>query len=781
MPDAVQPTAGLHHFPAEVTSFIGRRAEVRAVRRHLSDARLVTLTGVGGVGKTRLACRTAMELRRVYPDGVWFIDLSELKDQELVPGAIADALGVGAGPTDSALYESLARRHALIVLDNCEHLLEACSTVAHRMLSCAPKLRILTTSREPLGVLGETIFDVAPLSLLPTEAQDASGGDETGSEAMDLFAARASAVRPDFVIDRTTRDAVADLCALLDGIPLAIELAAFQVRSFPVAQILSRHESVFDMLTRGNRAGPHRHQTLQSTLEWSYDLCTPGQRTLWERLSVFTGNFDIAAVQDVSGRAGDELDVLEHFPRLIEKSIVTVQSSGTDSRYRLLESIKHFGAAKLAEHDDVDLWRKRHRDHYLRVVLLGEQRTNGPEQVAWNKRLQEDMPNIRSSLDFCFTNEEEYATGLRMAGSLWFFWNASGYLRDGRHWLARALDLNPKPSSDRAKALWAVGWYAMVQGDAGTADSHLRECIEVAEHLGDDHALARALQFQGTAEQIRGDLESARDLLATAVKRHEQVGHDDVLTVLCGAQLAFVHCVLGEKEKALGHANAAIALGRRRGERFATSWALWARGLIAWSTNEFEEAAVILREAIELKRSLRDWLGTAACVELLAWLAVEHGDHRRAALLLGIGRGLCGELGSSPLFGDVALTETRERYEQVARSALGSPVFDKELNSGETLDRERAVALVLDVDAGTTGETKAASPGNLLTQREREVIQLIVDGMSNKEIAETLVISRRTVEGHVERALVKTGFRSRSQLAVWFANQHASAPGGRRT
>ncbi|WP_020499187.1 ATP-binding protein [Sciscionella marina] len=780
MVETAQSGADLHRLPAELTSFVGRRTEVYAIRKHLSDSRLVTLSGVGGVGKTRLACRVAAELRRMYPDGIWFIDLAALKEEDLVPGAIADALGVGTGPIDSALYESLARRHALIVLDNCEHVLQACSTVAHKLLCSAPKLRILATSREPLGVLGETIFDVAPLSLVPAESQSTTEGEGRGSEAIDLFAARAAAVQPEFVMDKPTRDAVANLCELLDGIPLAIELAAFQVRSVPVTQILARHESVFDMLTRGNRAGPHRHQSLQSTLEWSYDLCTAGQRTLWERLSVFTGSFDIGDVQGISESAADDLDVLEHFPRLIEKSIVTVQISGVDRRYRLLESIKHFGAAKLAEHDDVDLWQQRHRDHYLRVVLLGEKHTSGQQQVVWNKRLQEDLPNIRSSLDFCFTSEDEYATGLRMACSLWFFWNASGHLRDGRHWLGRALDLNPEPSQDRAKALWAVGWYAAVQGDAEVADNHLRECLDVTERIGDDHGRARALQFQGTAEQIRGDLEAARDLLVTAVQGHEKVGHDDVLTVLCSAQLAFVHCVLGETDKALDHATTAIALGRRRDERFATSWALWTRGLIAWSTGDFDDAAQILREAIELKRSLRDWLGTAACVELLAWLAAETGDHRRVALFLGIGHGLCGELGSSPLFGDVTLTETRERYERIARKARGGPNFDKDLASGESLDRERAIAYVLTVDAATGNAESPSAPEGLLTRREREVIQLIVNGMTNKEIAQSLVISRRTVEGHVERALVKTGFRSRSQLAAWFANERAPALGGRQ-
>jgi non-specific serine/threonine protein kinase len=774
MADGADSGSGLHGFPAEVTSFIGRRAEVRAVRRHLSDTRLVTLTGVGGVGKTRLACRVATELRRLYPDGIWFIDLSEITKEELVPAAIADALGVGAGPVEGALYHSLARRHALVVLDNCEHVLEVCSTVAYRVLGSAPKVRILTTSREPLSVLGETIFDVAPMSLVRHEAQGASKDDPCASEAMDLFHARATAVQPEFVMDGPTRLAVGDLCELLDGIPLAIELAAFQTRSFPIGQLLARHGSVFDMLTRGNRAGPYRHQTLQSTLEWSYDLCTAGQRTLWERLSVFTGSFDFAAVERVCG--SDEIDVLEHFPRLIEKSIVVTIGTGVDTRYRLLESIKHFGAAKLAEHDTVDLWQRRHLDHYLDVAVQSERHTNGPDQVEWNKRLEDEFPNLRSALDHCFSHPDEYDLGLHMATSLWFFWNASGHLRDGRHWLGRALHLCPEQTPQRATALWAVGWYAMVLGDGEAADARLRECVALAKDTGDDHAHARALQFQGTAAQLRGDLGSARDLLVTAMQRHEDTARDDVLTVLCGAQLGFVHCVVRDDD-ALSYADAAIALGRRRGERFATSWALWTRGLIAWSTGDFDDAAAVLKEAIELKRSLRDQLGTAACVELLAWLAVEAGDHSRAALLLGIGRGLYGELGSSPLFGDVPLTETRENYERAARNALGAPQFDRGIAGGQALDREGAIAHVLDTMA--EDDSPPPTPDALLTRREIEVTRLLVEGMTNKEIAQTLVLSRRTVEGHVERALVKTGFRSRSQLAVWFSKEHAVAPSGR--
>lgn len=772
MADA-QSGSGLHRFPAEVTSFVGRRNEVRSVRKHLSDSRLVTVTGVGGVGKTRLACRVAMELRRIYPDGIWFIDLAELTKEELVPATIADALGAGgAAQGESALYDSLARRHALVVLDNCEHVLETCSTIVYRMLRCAPRVRILTTSREPLSVLGETIVELAPLSVGPSEGDDSAEGDGTISDAVALFAARAAAVQPDFVMDHSTRSAVAELCDLLDGIPLAIELAAFQVRTFPVTQLLARHGSVFDMLTRGNRAGPHRHRTLQGTLEWSYDLCSEGQRTLWERLSVFTGSFDFDAVHGVCGSA-DGLAVLEHFPGLVEKSVVVALGSGADTRYRLLESIKHFGAAKLAEHDTTD-WQRIHRDYYLDVALDSEKHTDGPEQVERNKRLQQDLPNIRAALDYCFTTSTDYAIGLQMASALWFFWNASGRLRDGRHWLGRALELVPEPTRERAKALWAVGWYAMVQGDPDVADNHLRECITLAESTGNDHAHARALQFQGTSAQTRGDLEAARDLLETAMRRHRLAGSDDVLTILCGAQLGFVYCVLNEADEADRHVDAAIALGRERDERFATSWALWARALIAWSRGAFDHAGVTLREAIGLKRSLRDWLGTAACAELLAWLAVEAGDHRIAALYLGIGRGLCGELGSSPLFGDITLTETRQRYEHAARESLGRPLFAKELAAGEAIDHERAMAHVLSAGTRPTYAGKPPTPDGVLTRREIEVIQRVVDGMTNKEIAESLVISRRTVEGHVERALVKAGFRSRSQLAAWFVKERTA-------
>ncbi|ODU07488.1 MAG: hypothetical protein ABS81_01030 [Pseudonocardia sp. SCN 72-86] len=757
---------------------MGRRAEVATIRRHLTDSRLVTLTGVGGVGKTRLACRVASELRRVYSDGIWFIDLSELGRDEMVPAAVADAMGVGSGPADTALCESLARRNALVVLDNCEHVLDACSRLAHKILASAPRVRILTTSREPLSVLGETIFNVAPLSLAVTGGRGVATTPLPNSEAVELFEARAQAVQPEFVMDAATRRAVAELCELLDGIPLAIELAAFQVRSFPVDHFLTLRGSVFGLLTRGNRAASSRHRTLEGTLEWSYALCSPGEQSLWARLSVFTGTFDIDAVYNVCGRGLDDTETLVNFSRLIEKSIVVVIGGGTARRYRLLESIKYFGAAKLVELGQSDRWRRQHRDYYLCVALTSEAHTSTAGQVEWNARLEENFPNIRSALDFCFAVAGEYETGLRMACSLWFFWNASGHLRDGRHWLGRALDLATEASPERAKALWAVGWYAMVQGDADTATHSLRACVELADRIGDEHARARAIQFQGTVEQTRGDLESARDLLVAAMTGHEKAQHDDVLTILCGAQLGFVYCVLGDHDEALDHARAAISTGRRRGEQFGTSWALWTRGLIAWSTGDFATAAVVLREAIGLKRELRDWLGTAACVELLSWLSTEDGDHPRAALLLGVGRAFCGELGSSPLFGDVTLTRTRERYERTVRETLGSLDFEKQLAAGEALDHQAAFALI--VDGGPEREPAHDTTGSAgpLTRREAEVARLIVAGMSNKEIAECLVISRRTVEGHVERALVKTGFRSRSQLAAWVATEDAAGDRG---
>ncbi|MFC9554926.1 protein kinase [Rhodococcus sp. NPDC056960] len=764
-----------HEFFREVTSFVGRRNEVAAVKARLSDSRIVTLTGFGGVGKTRLACRVAAEVRRTYTGGVWFVDLASISGPDLVVGAIAEALdiqdGVNANGTHY-LFEFLAERHALIVLDNCEHVIEGCGSVSAEIARRADGVQILATSREPLGVLGEAVFEVPPLSVLD-EDQLTVGGDVSNfhSEAVDLFEQRAASVVPGYSLDDESRVGVARLCRRLDGIPLAIELAAVRIRSLPLDRVLSREGALFDLLTRGNRGGPVRHQTLRAAIDWSFDLCSPGEQALWSRLSVFAGGFDFDAVESVCTDPVVVSDAFDTLSGLVEKSVVTTVQSGSTVRYKLLESIKDYGSEKLAEHGDEDTWRRNHRDYFLRMSERSESRSLGSGQREWNRRLRHERANLRSALEYCLSTPGEARAGLRMAGSLWFFWNASGLLRDGRCWLTRALDADPQPSRERAKALWVIGWYAMVQGDIDDSKRYLLDSNAVAESVGDRIAQAFALQFRGAAEEIDGNLDVALKLLTAAMAHHAESGEVNSLTLLGGAQLAFVHCLAGNLEQSLAAADETIALGTSLQERFSTSWAMWARGLTLWTRREYGPASDSLKEAIELKQSLSDWLGVCACTEILAWIAVEEGNPVRSARLLGIGRTLCGEMGSAPLFGNDALIRTRTRCEKRTRQLLGSSAFEKESRAGESLEHLASIEYALQKRTPEPAAPAAASTTVTLTRREKEVAKLVAEGLTNKQIAERLVISPRTAEGHVDRILTKTGHRSRAQLAAWIARE----------
>ncbi|HVW42772.1 MAG TPA: LuxR C-terminal-related transcriptional regulator [Amycolatopsis sp.] len=754
-----------------MTSFVGRRKEVADVKGILSSSRLVTLTGVGGVGKTRLACRVAAELHRAFADGVWLVELAEVSDPELVGFEVAETLGIRNAALEDpgkALLKFVEDKRLLIVLDNCEHLLAACGTLAHHIVRHAPGVKILATSREPLGILGETTFQVPPLSLLETPGDADGGVVNFGSEAVELFTERASSVFPGFSLDEEGQRAVAALCQRLDGIPLAIELAAVRIRSFSVEQLLSRQGALFDLLTQGNRGGPVRHQTLRGAIDWSFNLCTPREQALWARLSVFSGGFALEAIE---GACTDETietpGVLDIVAGLIDKSIIVRQGSGIRARYRMLESIKAYGAAKLAEQGDGQTWRRRHRDYYLRAAEAGDSQSAGRGQIECSRRLQLERANLRSALEYSLSTPGEYHAGLKMAGSLWFFWNACGYLQDGRRWIERALELDPEPSPERAKALWVVGWYAMVQGDTGAANRYLQECTALADLIDDESARAFALQFRGTTEQIAGNVAHALELLSSATSYHGSADRAHCLGILCHAQLAFAYCVSGELERALHLCEHAVELGTRLGELFATSWSLWVQGLARWLQGDLGKARDALLAGIELKQELHDWLGIATCTEVLTWIAIKRGEPSRGARLFGIGRRLSGEVGSLPLFGSSVLVSTRARFERVAREQLGDVRFDQLARAGEQLDHDEAIAFVLGKDSGSAPQRTAPAVDLHLTRREMEVAKLISAGLSNKEIAESLVISQRTAEGHVNRLLTKTGHRSRMQLAAW--------------
>lgn len=754
-----------------LTSFVGRRRELAEITRLLGESRLVTLTGVGGVGKTRLAVRAAERARTSFPDGVWLVELAEVAEPDLLPHVVAEALGVRdqtARPPEAALLEFLGDQRLLIIMDNCEHLLDACAALITNVLRSAGNVVILATSREPLGVFGEQSWPVPPLSM-PDLANVAPsvGGYKYGYEALDLFEERARAAVPGFVLDSTSKQLAVQLCQGLDGLPLAIELAAVRLRAMSIEQILERLRDRYRLLSHGNRGGPARHQTLRAAVDWSFDLCAEPEQALWARLSVFAGSFDLAAAEAVCSdddvRADDMLDLLAS---LVDKSIVLREGAKSKVRYRLLETIRAYGRERLSLAGVENEFRRRHRDYYLQLAERCEDCWFGPDQIEWWDRLQSEQSNLWSALDYCLTTPGESAAGVRMAGALCFYWNACGHLQDGRYWLDRALDADKRPSTDRTKALWVNGWVAMTQGDNDAAMGYFDECLELAKVLDDQRARAFVYQFRGSAEQFSGELERAESLLQEAVDFHRRSGVVNALTVLGTAQLGFVSCLIGDAESAIRLCEECRAVSEPHGEQWAYSWAAWVSGLARWTRGEFPLAAKALKMALGLKCAMNDRLGMSACVELLAWLAVEEGRYKRAAHLFGVSRTLWATIGS-PLFGSRALIDRHDRYEEQAQQALGSKSFEEGARWGEQLELAEAMVLA------RTEEERRAEPAHHssscsphLTQREREVARLLAEGLTNKEIAARLVISRRTVEGHVENVLSKLGVKSRTQVAI---------------
>ncbi|MGW5162391.1 ATP-binding protein, partial [Nonomuraea wenchangensis] len=438
--------------PAELNSFVGRRREIAEVKRLLGEGRLVTLAGVGGVGKSRLALRVAFDLRRAYHDGVWLVELAALESAELLVATVMAALGIqdsASRPSLEVLAAHLRDRRTLVVLDNCEHLLDPCAALADRLVRAAPGLRILATSRQALGVTGEQVLQVPTLAV--PEAAEAGARADGQTDAVRLFAERARAVLPGFEITDANREAVARVCRRLDGIPLAIELAAVRLRALSVEQLLERLDDRFRLLTTGARTAMPRQQTLRSLIDWSHALCTEQERLLWSRLSVFSGGLDLEAAEQVcSGGGIPPEDVMDLVGGLVDKSVLAREEHRQSVRYRLLETIRQYGRERLRESGEEAELRARHRVYFRDLALRARRGWYGPDQVAWFARLRADHGNLRTALDSALPSgspasspytpgPEGTRDGLVLATALCFQWIAAGALREGRAWLARLL------------------------------------------------------------------------------------------------------------------------------------------------------------------------------------------------------------------------------------------------------------------------------------------------------------------------------------------------------
>ncbi|MGW2651268.1 ATP-binding protein [Streptomyces sp. NPDC001393] len=668
--------------PLELTTFVGRSAELAGLADALGGARLVTVTGVGGVGKSRLAARFAAG----WEAGAGRVELAPVRDPQFVEYAVAEALGLTdhtARPPRQTLLEHLAGRPALLVLDGFEHLADACAELTAELLRKLPELRALAVGRRPLGLAGERLFPLAPL-----------GEDE----AVELFTDRAR----EQGLEVSDGFEVREVCRRLEGIPLALELAAGRLRALSPAQLLGRLDDRFRLLTTGNGSHPvpggppARHQTLRTAIGWSHELCTPAERLLWARLSVFAQTFDLEAAEYVC--SGDGLaaeDVLDVLSELVAQSVVTREESPAGPRYRILDTVRAYGAEWLEGIGDASRLRRRHRDWYLGLATWCELDWFSPRQGEVAARVEAELPNLREALEFCLTEPEEAHLGQYLAGSLWFCWVGCGRLAEGRRWLARSVELESGYEQSRLKALWVLGYVAILQGDTVPALAALRECREQAERVADATAVAYAEHRTGCLALVTDDMARAETLLRSALERYQEIGELNSNVLMGQVELAMTRAFQGDLPDAVRLCEDVRRVCEDHGERWARSYALYVLAYAAWREGAQDRARELLAECLRNAHAFHDLLGSVLSLELLALVTAAQGEPAEAALLQGAAGRIWPSVGL-PLFGSAYYNAPHERCESMARQSLGDARYEECVREGARLDRADAVARALE-------------------------------------------------------------------------------------
>ena len=783
--------------PADVSGFVGRGGELARLADLLGVARLVTVTGPGGVGKTRLALRAAADTAATAWEGGCLIELSGLRDPELLPDTVALRLGLqrpNAASRLDAVLDELRGRNLLLILDTCEHLIDACARFVTTVLRKTEDIKILATSRQPLHVPGEEVLRLGPLPV-PDGEGTAGAGD-----AVDLFTQRAAAAVTGFTLAEGDLAHVTTLCRRLDGIPLAIELAAVRVRALPIAELAARVEAGLAVGTGRRRGTTSRHQTLHAAIEWSYGLCTDAEKAAWRRLSVFAGTFDVKIAKDVIAGAGLPIrQAGDAISGLVDKSVVLPSCGG---RYRLLDSVREFGSARLAETGEAAAYHERHLTRYLSLIKEFSHRLVADGQQDRLDQLRWEHENLRGALRYGLADPgqelADVGTGpaaqdpaanrvraaARLAAALYPYWMMSGSMREGMHWQDKALNRLTGPSPERASALANRASLGTIVG-APEAVAQASEAIAVAASVGDDRTHARAYLALELALTLSGRYSEALEAAQQARWRLEALGAEHALRTL-DMQLALTYTHVRNFDAALDHCQRLLH-SVCPGER-------WLRGnahvLSAFAyypqpgrQDECANAAAAgLRETLEIS----NLTGEAYALEVFAWLAADAGRYQRAAWLLGAAQALWERTGSR-LSGSAVLIGYHERCAATAKGALGTARYAELLAAGATRPLRQIAALALagtDVLPGLPGPLSPAAEsgewlgGEGLTTREQEIAVLVARGLSNRKIAARLVISKRTVDAHVNHIFAKLGLSSRVQLTIWLRDRAPARAAG---
>ncbi|HZT40659.1 MAG TPA: tetratricopeptide repeat protein [Chthonomonadaceae bacterium] len=702
VPSKLLPPTPRPSLPRPLTALIGRQQEREQIKARLACERLVTLTGTGGVGKTRLAIRVAEEVAADYPDGVWFVELASLSEASLVAQTVASVLGVkeqAGQPLLQTLASYLQSRSQLLVLDNCEHLLAGCASLVERLLQASAGLKVLATSRQALGLLGETAYRVPSLPVPDARELQAEGKDWRALlldyGASQLFVERAYQAESGFQVTTETAVIIGQICSLLDGIPLAIELAAARVCVLTLEQIASRLDDRFHLLTGGSRNAPSRQQTLRATLDWSYDLLTEAEKALLHRLSVFAGGWSLEAAERIcSGAPIAEGEVLDLLTGLRDRSLVAVNIQGEVARYWLLETVRQYAQEKLGKRGEEALLQDRHQDYFLEVAVEAESKLQGSEQKWWLERLEIEHDNLRTALATCKEAEDGAEAGLCLAHAVFGFRGVRGYAKEARRDLLEALGREGAmvKTKVRIQALNAAGSSALNQGDFEAARPFFEEALRTSRELGITIDIACSLRHLGNIASGQGDYITARSLFEQALEvAHEAGGKHTIGATL--ADLGNMALCQGDYEAARSLYEKGTAIFREERDEQCISWMLECLGGVASAQGNFREARALYTQSLALQKALLDKGRIMLLLAAFARLALAEGQPERVGRLWGAAEAIR-KTTDVPMV--PYLQAEHERCLAALRSTLAEEAFTSAWEQGQAMTMEQAIAYALE-------------------------------------------------------------------------------------